>query len=250
MRFVRWLSGRFIPWTRGRMFRTGVALDQPVVITGRVFTVANGITLVRMLGLPVFVYLLVWRREWLITFLLVGVLACLDSIDGYVARRFNQATKLGAVLDPLTDRLTVVTLVAALVWTGILPFWMAILLLLRDLLLLAMVGIFSRLGRPLPVSRVPVTRIGKLATMALLVGLPFLLLGRVDLPGRTVLYDAALILACGGTVLYYVALGQYVRAGVVWPPAPSADAPRSPNGGNRPEAPGAHQRRVNIERQP
>lgn len=57
----------------------------------------------------------------------------------------------------------------------------------RDLLLIAVVSVFSRLGRPLPISRVPLTRIGKLATMALLVGLPFLLLARVDLPGRSVL---------------------------------------------------------------
>jgi cardiolipin synthase len=229
MWLVRWLTSRFIPWTHGRMFRTGVALDQPVVVTRRVFTVANGITLVRLLGLPLFVYLLVWRRDWLIAFLLVGVLACLDSIDGYVARRFNQATKLGAALDPLTDRLTVVTLVAALVVTGVLPLWLAGLVLLRDLLLLTMVGVFSRLGRPLPVSRVPVTRIGKLATMALLVGLPFLLLARVDLPGRPVLRAGALTLACVGTVLYYVALGQYVRAGLVRRPAPSVGALRGPD---------------------
>lgn len=58
MWFVRWLTDRFIPWTRGRMFRTGVAADQPVVVTRRVFTLANGITLVRLLGLPLFVYLL------------------------------------------------------------------------------------------------------------------------------------------------------------------------------------------------
>jgi cardiolipin synthase len=192
MRFAHWLTRRFIPWTRGRMFRTGVALDQPVVVTRRVFTVANGITLIRLLGLPVFVHL-VWRHEWMIAFLLVGVLACLDSIDGYVARRFNQATKLGAALDPVTDRLTVVTLVVAL-------------------------------------SRVPVTRTGKLATMALLVGLPFLLLARVDLPVSTVLHAAALTLACVGMVLYYAALGQYVRAGLVGLPPESADALRGSDG--------------------
>ncbi|MEU3988985.1 CDP-alcohol phosphatidyltransferase family protein [Streptomyces platensis] len=148
---------------------------------------ADGITLVRLLGLPLFVYLLVWRHDWLIAFLLIRVLACLDSVDGYVARRFNRVTKLGAALAPLTDRLTVVTLVAALVVTGVLPPWLAVLVLLRDLLPIAVVGVFSRLGRPLPICRVPVTRIGKLPTRALLVGLPFLLFARAGLPGRPVL---------------------------------------------------------------
>src|SRR5262249_20347424 len=140
-----------------------------------------------------------------------------------------QATKLGAALDPLTDRLTVVTLVAALVVTGVLPPWLAGLVLLRDLLLLAVVGVFSWLGRPLPVSRGPVTRIGKLATLAPLGGLPFLLLARVDLPARPVVYAGALILACVGTVLYYVALGQYVRAGLVRRPVPSAGVSGRPD---------------------
>jgi len=89
-----------VPWLLGRMWRTGVHLDQPVAMTDRVFTVANGITVFRLLALPLFVYLAVVRKEWLAAVALFGLLAFLDTMDGYVARRFNQVTKLGSTLDP------------------------------------------------------------------------------------------------------------------------------------------------------
>jgi cardiolipin synthase len=225
MAIVNWVRHEFIPWVRGRMFRTGVPLDQPVVVTDRVVTVANGITLIRLLALPLFVYLAAVRRAWLIAFCFFGLLAVLDSMDGYVARRFNQSTRLGGALDPLTDRLTVLTVSVTLLVVGVIPLWMMALLLLRDLLLLAMVGVFFRLGRPLPVSRVPVTRIGKLATLALLVGLPMLLLARVDLPGGAVLHLGALLLTGIGIILYYIALGQYAKAGAIRERTPAVAAP-------------------------
>jgi cardiolipin synthase len=214
MAITNWFRREFIPWTRGRMFRTGVPLDQPVVVTNRVVTMANGITLIRLIALPVFVYLAAVRQAWLIAFILFGVLAFLDSMDGYVARRFNQSTKLGSALDPLTDRLTVLTVSITLMAVGVIPVWTAALIVLRDVLLLALVWAFIWLERPLPVSRVPVTRVGKLATLALLAGLPILLLARVDLPGGSGIHAGALLLTCAGIVLYYVALGQYARAGI------------------------------------
>jgi cardiolipin synthase len=214
MGIVIWFRLEFIPWTRGRMFRTGVSLDQPVVVTDRVVTMANGITLIRLLGLPVLVYLLVVRHAWLIAFVLFGALAVLDSMDGYVARRFNQCTKLGSALDPWTDRLTVLTVSITLVVVGVIPVWFVVLVVLRDVLLLALVVAFIGIGRPAPVRQVPVTRVGKLATLTLLVGLPFLLLAQVGLPGGFVIHIGALFLTGGGIVLYYIALGQYLKAGL------------------------------------
>jgi cardiolipin synthase len=214
MGIVNWFRLEFVPWTRGRMFRTGVPFDQPVTVTTRVATVANGITLIRLLGLPVFVYLAAVRHSWLIAFALFGLLAVLDSMDGYVARRFNQSTKLGSALDPLTDRLTILTLSITLVVVGVIPLWVVALVALRDVLLLALVAVFSKLGLPTPVRRIPVTRVGKLATMALLAGLPFLLLARVSLPGGFVIHICGLVLTGSGIALYYIALWQYLRAGI------------------------------------
>lgn len=213
MRVIRWFRHEFIPWTRGRMFRTGVPLDQEIEVSTQVVTVANGITLIRIIGLPVFVYLALGRHAWLIAFVLFGILAVLDSIDGYVARRFNQSSKLGSAMDPLTDRITVVTLGVTLVVAGVFPVWLMILVVLRDVLLLALFAIYSKLGRPAPVRRVPITRIGKLANMTLLTCLPFLLLARTGLPGRSAIHAVALVLSCAGIILYYVGFGQYLRAG-------------------------------------
>lgn len=204
------------------MFRTGVPLDQAVIVTNRVVTIANVITLIRLLGLPLFVYLSAIRHAWVVSFVFVGVLAVLDTLDGYVARRFNQATKLGAALDPLTDRLTVVTVGVTLFVIGVIPLWLVALILLRDGLLLILAAMLAGLGRPVPAGRIPVNRAGKMATMALLVGLPFLMLARAGLPGRPEIHAAGLLLTGLGALLYYVALGQYAKTGLSRQPGVSS----------------------------
>jgi cardiolipin synthase (CMP-forming) len=213
MGVVRWFRVGFFPWTRGRMFRTGVPLDQEIDVTSRVATVANGITLLRLLGLPVFVYLAA-RHAWLIAFIVGGVLAALDPMDGYVARRFNQSTKLGSALDTLTDRLSLVTLSITLALVDVIRLWLVILIILRVALRLVMPAIFRGLGRSVPITGVAVTRLGKVATMTLLTSLPFLLLAQSDLPGRFAIHGTALSFVCVGIVLYYVRFGQYVKAGI------------------------------------
>jgi cardiolipin synthase len=215
MGVVRWFRVKFFPWTRGRLFRTGVPLDREIEVTNRIATVANGITLIRLLGLPVFVYLVLARHAWLIAFIVGDALAALDPMDGFVARRFNQSTKLGSAFDPFTDRLSMVTLSITLVLVDVITLWLVILIMLRVALRLVMFAVFSGLGRPVPITGVAATRVGKVATMILLTTLPFLLLVRTDLPGRFAIHGAALSLVCVGIVLYYVRLGQYMKAGII-----------------------------------
>lgn len=203
-----------VPWVRGRMFRSGVPLDQAVLVTDRVVTVPNGITLVRLLALPLFAYLALARHAWSAACALFVVIAVLDVVDGYVARRFDQATKLGSRLDPLTDRAAMVTVSVTLVVAHVIPLPLAALLMLRDVLVVGIVGVCILVGRPVPVARIPVTRTGKVATLVLLVSLPLLLLARVGLPGGSAIHLVALSLACVGAVLYYGAFGQYVKAGL------------------------------------
>jgi cardiolipin synthase len=211
---VTWFKDEFVPWTRGRMFRTGVPLDQPVVVTDRVFTLPNGITLLRFLGLPLFVYLAIVRHAWIVAFIVLVVSAALDSIDGYIARRFGQSTRLGAAFDPLTDRLTIATIGVTLVLVGVIPVWVVVLIVLRDVLLLALATTLASLKRPVPGGKMPVSRTGKLAMMALMLGLPFLVLARADLLGGSVIRLAALLMTGFGIALYYLALVLYVRIGI------------------------------------
>src|SRR2546421_6540348 len=157
------------------MFRTGIGSDVPLVVHQRKFTWANLITLVRLVGLPFFAYLALARHAWFASFIVFGTLAFLDSVDGYVARRYNQATRIGAVLDHVTDRATVFVMALVLLALNLLPLALVGLIVTRDVLLLVIVTVLGQLGRPLPTGRVPITRTGKLATMILLVSLPLLI---------------------------------------------------------------------------
>jgi cardiolipin synthase (CMP-forming) len=208
----RWLIKTAIPWLRWRMFRTGVPLDARVTVTDKTFTVASAITAIRIAGLPAFVYLALGRHAWFASFLVFGTLAFLDSIDGYVARRYDQVTKIGSMMDHVADRVTIFVIALTLLAVGILPLEIVALIVVRDVLLLVIVTILGQFGRPLPTGRVPITRTGKLATMLLLVGLPTLILHNTSVLGADVIYWFALALTWCGVCLYYISFVQYVRA--------------------------------------
>jgi cardiolipin synthase (CMP-forming) len=215
MGVVSWVRHKLIPWTRGRMFRTGIPLDQPIEVTDRIFTAANGITVARLLGLPAFITLTL-RHAWLSAFLLLAALALLDSLDGYVARRFNQATRLGRVLDPMTDRVTMATVGITLCVAGVIYWWLVALIVLRDLvlLLLAFIAAYTKLSLTVPVRHIMVTRLGKLATLVLFTSLPILLLSRLEVFDGTPAHIVALGLVCIGIVMYYAAFVQYLKAAI------------------------------------
>lgn len=98
--------------------------------------VANAITVLRIALVPLVVYLLVRgeREQALWLFALAGLS---DALDGFVARNFNQRTRLGAILDPLADKLLIVATALALAWLGLLPGWLAAIMVGRDLVILA-----------------------------------------------------------------------------------------------------------------
>jgi cardiolipin synthase len=226
----KWVTSTAIPWLRWRMFRTGIPSEAPLVVHERTFTWANLITLVRLLGLPFFAYLALARHAWFASFVVFGTLAFLDSVDGYIARRYNQATRIGAMLDHVTDRATIFVMALALLALDLLPLVLVGLIVVRDVLLFVIVTVLGQFGRPLPTGRVPITRTGKLATMILLVSLPLLLLRHSRFPGGGGLYWAGLTLTCTGLILYYVAFFQYLRAGMVRRPPGDAGRDSRPSG--------------------
>lgn len=223
MGMVSWFRRKFIPWTRGRMFRTGIPLDQPIEVTDRIFTVANGITVARLLGLPVFI-ILTLRHAWLSAFLLLAALVFLDSLDGYVARRFNQVTQLGRALDPITDRTTMASVGITLCVAGAIYWWLVALIVLRDLalLLLAFIATYTKLSQVVPVRHIVVTRLGKLATLVLFTSLPILLLSRLEVFDGTPVHAVALGLACAGIVMYYAAFLHYLKMAISGRPGQAA----------------------------
>lgn len=131
--------------------------------SSRIWTIPNLMSFARLLILP-FVYVELSSGR-LLRGLLVGmVFGATDWLDGYVARRFDQVTRLGQLLDPLSDRLFIMTIAVALVVAGLLPWWLVAAVVVRDVALL--VAGLSLLGRG---ARPPaVTRLGKTATFGLM----------------------------------------------------------------------------------
>ena len=142
----------------------------------RVWTLPNLLSMLRLLGVPLFLWLvLVPEADWwaLAVLMLSGVT---DFLDGYLARRLDQTSALGQVLDPVADRLYILAVVVGLALRDIIPWWAALSLPLRDLLLWGLVPLLRTRGY----SALPVHFLGKAATFNLLYAVPLLLLGDGD----------------------------------------------------------------------
>ncbi len=130
-----------------------------------------------------------------------------DWVDGWLARRFRQVTRLGQLLDPLADRLLIASVALALVVRGVLPWPAAVLLVARDLFLLAGWPLLKRRGIEPP----EVVLLGKAATMVLLFALPVLTLGATGLAVAGAAHLLGLALLWAGVAMYYLAGAVYVR---------------------------------------
>lgn len=139
----------------------------------RILTVPNMLSLLRLAGVPLFLWLVLGPESdgWALLLLLVAGFT--DYLDGNLARRLNQTSSLGQVLDPVADRLYILAVVVGLVLRDIIPLWLAVLLPMRDVLLFSLVPFLRTRGY----SALPVHYLGKAATAALLYAFPLLLLG-------------------------------------------------------------------------
>ncbi|HUG85586.1 MAG TPA: CDP-alcohol phosphatidyltransferase family protein [Euzebya sp.] len=189
-----------------RMFDAGLREGEPVVVHNRVWTVANAITFLRLAGLPLFVWLMVGPEAYGMAFLTLAIVGTTDWVDGYVARRFDQVTRLGQVMDPLIDRALLATAGLTMAALGILPWWIIALIVGRDALVLG-AGLVLFDGNP----QIPVTRTGKFATACLLVGVPGFLLGHMSWGGATFWGAVGWFFTVLGLLTYYAAAVMYAR---------------------------------------
>ncbi|MBF6469237.1 CDP-alcohol phosphatidyltransferase family protein [Nocardia beijingensis] len=146
------------------------------VFADRVLTVPNVLSVLRLLGVPLFLWLLLVERADGWAFALLVASGVTDFLDGKLARLLDQSSRLGALLDPFVDRLYLVTTLAAFVIRGLMPWWVAALLVGRDLVLTATLSVYKRRELPPP----EVIYLGKAATFALMSALPWLLAGQMD----------------------------------------------------------------------
>ena len=165
----------------------------------RPWTVPNAVSALRLLGIPLFLYLLLVREDYFWSLMVLAIAGATDWVDGYLARKLNQVSRLGVLLDPLVDRLYIAATLIGLALADLIPWWLVILIALRDVVLLALIPSLRKLG----VASLPVTYLGKAATFALLWGFPFILLGGLDSMTAQVMAAAGWAFALWGTYMYW-----------------------------------------------
>lgn len=147
------------------------------MLQGRVLTIPNVLSVIRLALLPVFAYLLLVTHSYGPAVAILMFSGASDWADGKIARLVdNQSSRLGELLDPLVDRVYMVSVPLVLALAGVVPWWLLVLLLSRDAVLAATLPVVRSRG----VTALPVTYIGKAATFALMSGFPLILLGQWD----------------------------------------------------------------------
>ena len=175
-------------------------------VSDRVLTAPNAITAVRLLGLPVFVWLVLGPQAYGAAFVLLVAIGATDWVDGYVARRFNQVSRLGTLLDPLVDRVLLATALVTLLLADMVPWVLVAVVVGRDVAVLGgALVLFGGIPRELRVNNA-----GKAATAALLVGIPLFL--AAEWLGWAGVTTAAEVATVAGVAAYYASGVQYARA--------------------------------------
>ena len=183
-----------------------VAAREPAV-SDRILTVPNALSALRLLGVPVFLWLVLGPEAdgWAVVLLMAS--GWTDYFDGKIARKYGLVTRVGQLLDPLADRLYTLTTVLAFTIRGIVPLYVTLILVVRDVFMTGVIAVLKRHGYgPLPVHFM-----GKAATYNLLYSFPLLLLGAGDNTAATVARPLGWAFLVWGVTLYWWAAVLYVR---------------------------------------
>lgn len=169
-------------------------------VSNRIWTVPNALSLLRLLGVPLFFWLILAEYDWWALAVLM-IAGFTDYLDGKLARMLGQTSKLGQMLDPAADRLYILATILALAMRDIIPWWLVWILLARELFILCLGPILQRHRLPLP----PVSFIGKSATFNLIYAFPLVLLGEQAGAVGDVARPLGWAFVWWGTALYWVA---------------------------------------------
>ena len=172
----------------------------------RVWTVPNALSMLRLLGVPLFLWLLLGPEAdgWAIVVLMLAGIS--DWADGKIARALDQGSRLGTLLDPAADRLYIVATLVALALRDVVPLWLVAVLVGREVVLAGVLVVLRRHGYP----ALQVHYLGKAATFILLYAFPLLLLAHGEGTLATIAHPLAWAFTIWGTVLYLVAGALYV----------------------------------------
>ncbi|MGO5373677.1 CDP-alcohol phosphatidyltransferase family protein [Bifidobacterium thermophilum] len=175
-----------------------------------IFTVPNGISVLRIISIPV-IAVLVSKHEMVASLIIIALSAMSDGLDGVIARKFNQVSKLGQILDPIADRLLIFCSILALGIAHVIPWWVLIVVGMRDLLMGVLIVMLAQHGYgPLPVHFV-----GKTGTALLMTAIVLLIFADIwRNPATLTLHLVALAICIWGIVLYWLAGLIYAHQGL------------------------------------
>jgi len=177
------------------------------VASDRILTVPNLLSLLRLLGVPLFLYLLLGPQDDGWALVVLAISAITDYADGKLARLLDQYSRLGELLDPTADRLYILAALVGFVIRGFIPWWVAVLIIGRDVLLAGTLPVLRRYGY----TALPVHYLGKAATFCLLYGLPMLLLAQGDFLIAQIALPISYAFIAWGLVMYLWAGAIYFR---------------------------------------
>jgi cardiolipin synthase (CMP-forming) len=167
-------------------------------VSSRIVTVPNALSFFRLLLIPVFLVFLL-THEYLMALITLVVSSVTDFVDGFVARRFNQVSRVGQLLDPAADRLFIFSTLIGLAWGGFVPWWLVGVIIARDVLLLVIGIVLAQHGYgPLPVHH-----LGKMGTFALLFAMPVFVLAAAVPAIEQIALPLAWASALWGVFLYW-----------------------------------------------
>lgn len=182
-------------------------VQETAVQSDKIVTIPNILSFLRLLGVPVFFWLIVGPEEdgWALVLLVLSSIT--DWLDGKIARATGQITRLGQLLDPIADRLYIAAALVAFGIRGIVPWWLLGVLIARDLVMGVVMLVLKRRG----ILGLPVHFLGKAATFCLLYAFPLLLLGQFDGWVADVADVLGWAFLLWGTGLYWYAAGLYIE---------------------------------------
>jgi cardiolipin synthase len=176
------------------------------VVGGRILTIPNLVSLTRILGVGVFWWALIARDDVALAAWLIFGIGWTDWVDGYLARRLNQVSELGKALDPVADRLMIVSALVGGLIVGVVPVWIGVPLLVREGLMAIVSGVLVARGH----GTLEVRYAGKLATFLLYGAIPaFYLVGAGVLPG--LMRPLGWLTGTAGLILYWYVAVLYLN---------------------------------------
>lgn len=173
----------------------------------RLLTIPNAITLVRIFLIPIFVYL-GWSRHRLVdSAFLLAFIGATDWIDGFLARRLNQVSAIGKVIDPSADRLLLIAAAVVAIHLSLIPLWLIVVIFIRELTVSLVVGIAAFKFK----TRLDVAIYGKAGTLLMMFAFPFFVLGGSTTTNHTLFYHLGYLFMIPGIAILFIALVDYLK---------------------------------------